>query len=150
LTKADGKWPPPSDYLDQSFINAHEGIFTQEGVASRIVSKSAYNKFGIGKPDQWSSEFVSTKSDIDKVLNESGGDLNQIASQLGIPSSQLQGGLVRIDFDLSKNSVFMPSGNEWGANDLWIPSGILPTGKLESVVHTNGMLEGVDYIVKDL
>jgi hypothetical protein len=28
----------------------------------------------------------------------------------------------------------MPSGNETGANDLWIPGGRLPDGNLEAVI----------------
>lgn len=42
------------------------------------------------------------------------------------------------------------TGNEWGANSQWILGGKLPQGDLEAVVHTEGMINGRDYIVTDI
>lgn len=44
----------------------------------------------------------------------------------------------------------MPSGNEFGANDKWLPGGILPEGNLEAIIKTEGLKEGVHYTVKYL
>ena len=44
----------------------------------------------------------------------------------------------------------MPSGNEFGENTQWLPGGKLPTGQLEAVVKTEGLIEDVDYTIKDL
>lgn len=54
--------------------------------------------------------------------------------KLGIPPTQLQeGALVRIDFKISdRYKVEVPSGNEFGTNDLWLPGGKLPNGKIRS------------------
>lgn len=40
--------------------------------------------------------------------------------------------------------------NEWGANDKWLPGGVLPEGNLEAIIKTEGLKEGVHYTVKYL
>lgn len=43
--------------------------------------------------------------------------------------------LVRIDIpNVKKQNIRMPTGNENGANDLWLPSGKLPKGYSEAVM----------------
>jgi len=56
---------------------------------------------------------------------------------LGIPAGSWQGKeFVRIDIpNPNASGVRLPSGNESGANPLWIPGGQLPGGKLEAVVN---------------
>jgi hypothetical protein len=44
----------------------------------------------------------------------------------------------------------MPSGNEFGTNAQWLPGGKLPTGQLEAVVNTDGMIKNIDYTVNDI
>jgi len=134
-----GSRPKPSTYLDVNYITKHLAKF-KDG-ASRIVKKSDFEEFGIGKP-----EFVATKVDIDKILTL---PIDKQAEKLGIPVDQLRDGqFVRVDF--SGNKVEMPSGNEWGANDQWLPGGVTSGGLDEAIVKTEGMVEGVDYIVKNL
>ena len=41
--------------------------------------------------------------------------------------------------ELTSSDVRMPSGNETGANDSWIPFGHLPTGIPEGVHEKNGL-----------
>ena len=56
-----------------------------------------------------------------------------------------------MDFKVTKRcKVYMPSGNEFGENTQWLPGGKLPTGQLEAVVKTEGLIEDVDYTIKDL
>lgn len=114
--------------------------------------KDSHLQYGVGKPDAGKTEFVSLKSDMDNLLNQANGDINIVASGLAVPVDQLQGGLVRIDFNISNsgNQVFMPTGNEFGANAQWLPGGKLPNGKSEAIVKTEGMIEGIDYLVEDL
>jgi hypothetical protein len=148
-----GKRPQPSTYLSASYIQQHLAKFENEGMVSRIVTKKSYDDYGIGKPDAGKTEFVSTKSSIDAIINRTNGNINQIATDLGIPLSQLEngGGLVRIDFNLtSKHKVFIPTGNEFGTNPLWLPGGKLPTGEVEAIVKTEGMIKNVDYTVKEI
>ncbi|WP_018691112.1 hypothetical protein [Algicola sagamiensis] len=130
-----GERPAPSTYLPQSYIRIHLSYF-QAG-ASYLVSKAALDRWGrnpVGRPD---GQFVSTKSDIDNLLKKTQGDLALIEEELGIPAGTWQGKpFVRIDIPQpSQFHLRLPSGNESGANTLWIPGGRLPTGKLEAVVN---------------
>ncbi|MBW7869968.1 MAG: hypothetical protein H3C39_02785 [Flavobacteriia bacterium] len=149
LEKPKGSRPDPKEYLTTSYIKEHIELFEKEGIASRIVSEETFKKRGIGKPDIGKTEFVSRKSDIDDILMLS---IEEQSIKLGIPLEQIEKhGIVRIDFKLSKDvKVEMPSGNEWGANDKWLPGGILPEGNLEATIKTEGLKEGVHYTVKYL
>ena len=141
--------PLPETYLHSRFIHTHLREF--DGGASRLVDKSTYNKYGVGKPDAGKTEFVSTKENIDKILRDSGGEKDKIAKRLGIPSTSFSGQLVRIDFrPTTKYKPKMPSGNECGANAQWQPGGKLPDGDLEAVIETKEMQEGVDYTVSEI
>ncbi len=44
----------------------------------------------------------------------------------------------------------MPSGNEFAANDDWIPGGVLPKGNLEVIIKTEGLKENIHYTIKYL
>ncbi|MDH7913761.1 hypothetical protein [Winogradskyella sp. SYSU M77433] len=146
-----GKRPKPSLYLPKTYIKNHLELFLNEGVASRIVLKKDYLKYGIGKPDLGKTEFLSLKSQIDKLLKQANGDVSNLSKTLGVPEEQLKGGLVRIDFKLSKKSkLVFPEGNEFGANPQWLPGGKLPTGELEIVIKTEGLILNKDYRVYDI
>lgn len=144
-----GERPLPSTYLKRKYIKHHLRKFEKEGVASRIVSKNDFVNFGVGKPDKGKTEFVGLKSEIDFLLSL---PLIEQANKLGIPVEQLQNGyLLRINFSLSDDyKVFMPSGNEFGANPKWIPGGKLPTGLHEAIIRTEGMKLNVHYFVTNL
>ncbi|SEM47066.1 filamentous hemagglutinin [Chryseobacterium taichungense] len=142
--------PSPTQCFVPEHVIEHYNLFQKEGTASRIVTKEAFEKYGIGKPGLGKTEFFSRKSDIDDILMLL---REEQAKKLGIPIKQLEkDGLVRIDFDLSKKDVKieMPSGNEWGANDQWIPGGILPDGNLEVIIRTEGLIENTHYTIKYL
>ncbi len=147
-----GARPAPSTYLSFSYVDNHLAKFTNEGVGSRILLKKTHDKYGVGKPDVGKTEFISLKSDMDRLIAKSKGDIKEIAKSLGIDESQLAGGsLVRIDFKFSsKHKPYIPTGNEFGANDKWIPGGRLPDGDLEVIVETEKMVKDIDYIVTDL
>ncbi|NJN27994.1 MAG: fibronectin type III domain-containing protein [Cyclobacteriaceae bacterium] len=142
LSKPKGSRPDPSDYLSQKYIDDHLAKFDDGG--SRIVSKNAYDEYGIGKPDNGKTEFIATKSEVDEILKL---PIEQQAEKLGIPIDQLQnGGIVRVDFKPT-DKIEIPSGNEFGANDQWIPGGKTDGGTLEAIVKTEGMTLDVDYTV---
>lgn len=44
----------------------------------------------------------------------------------------------------------MPTGNEFGTNNLWIPGGKLPEGNSEAIIKTEGMIKDIDYSVKEI
>jgi hypothetical protein len=145
-----GLRPTPDSYLPSTYIEDHLRNF--EDGAARIILRSAYEEYGIGKPDLGRTEFVLTKADADAIISESGGDPVRIAARLGVPEDQLVGdSMVVVHFN--STSIFdanIPSGNEWGANSQWLPGGRLPGGDLEAVVHTEGMINGRDYTVTDI
>ncbi|EMH4163192.1 hypothetical protein RJ498_002457 [Pluralibacter gergoviae] len=90
-----GEKPEHSSYLPGRYIQDHANEFSKG--ASRIVSKNDYNKYGLGKPDEWGSEFVSSKKNMDLIIKES--ESSKLSERLGIPKEQLEnGGLLKISF----------------------------------------------------
>lgn len=149
LEKPKYERPNPKEYLKADYIKEHSDLFQKEGIASRIVPKDKFEEFGVGKPDIEKTEFVSRKSDIDDILMLS---IEEQSAKLGIPIKKIENGdVVRIDFKLSKEvKIEMPSGNEWGTNQNWIPGGVLPEGNLEAIIRTEGLKENVHFTIKYL
>ena len=130
-----GKRPAPETYLKRRYIRRHLKNF--KAGASCIVSKELLERHhgdSIGKADN--SQFIMMKSEMDSVLMRSHGDLSRIEHELGIPAGAWKHRvLVRIDIPKPKKlRLRMPSGNEIGANALWLPGGLLPTGYKEAVI----------------
>lgn len=130
-----GKRPAPETYLKRRYIRRHLKNF--KAGASCIVSKELLERHhgdSIGKADN--SQFIMMKSEMDSVLMRSHGDLSRIEHELGIPAGAWKHRvLVRIDIPKPKKlRLRMPSGNEIGANVLWLPGGLLPTGYKEAVI----------------
>ena len=130
-----GKRPAPETYLKRRYIRRHLKNF--KAGASCIVSKELLERYhgdSIGKADN--SQFIMMKSEMDSVLIRSHGDLSRIEHELGIPAGAWKHRvLVRIDIPKPKKlRLRMPSGNEIGANALWLPGGLLPTGYKEAVI----------------
>ena len=130
-----GKRPAPETYLKRRYIRRHLKNF--KAGASCIVSKELLERYhgdSIGKADN--SQFIMMKSEMDSVLMRSHGDLSRIEHELGIPAGAWKHRvLVRIDIPKPKKlKLRMPSGNEIGANVLWLPGGLLPTGYKEAVI----------------
>ena len=135
LSIPKGKRPAPETYLRRRYIRRHLKNF-KAGV-SCIVSKELLERHhgdSIGKADN--SQFIMMKSEMDSVLMRSHGDLSRIEHELGIPAGAWKHRvLVRIDIPKPKKlKLRMPSGNEIGANVLWLPGGLLPTGYKEAVI----------------
>jgi Papain fold toxin 1, glutamine deamidase len=150
LATEKGQRPPPESYLPLEYIVAHLRNF--EGGATRILIRSDFEEYGIGKPDAGRSEFVLTREAADTMIAESGGSPINLAQKLGIPEDQLANdSLVILEFHRTDSyTAHMPSGNEWGANDQWLPGGKLPRGDLEAIVPTEGMVNGRDYTARDI
>ena len=130
-----GKRPAPETYLKRRYIRRHLKNF--KAGASCIVSKELLERYhgdSIGKADN--SQFIMMKSEMDSVLMRSHGELSRIEHELGIPAGAWKHRvLVRIDIPKPKKlKLRMPSGNEIGANVLWLPGGLLPTGYKEAVI----------------
>ena len=78
-------------------------------------------------------KFIGLRSDMEGVIrkyNDSNKNLNVLISD--------------------RYKVEVPSGNEFATNDLWLPRGKLPNGKLEAIIKTEGMVKDIDYSIKDI
>ena len=82
------------------------------------------------------SQFVMPKAQMDDLVARTGGDVGKLEQALGIPEGAWTNReMVQINIATPRDfNVRMPSGNEMGANNLWLPGGRLPTGQLEAVV----------------
>lgn len=158
--KADSDWTPdsivswkgdapdPSEYLDGDYVKQHLARF--ENGASRIYFSDSLDVYGPGQRDH--STFVFPVDELDRVINETGGNAHEIAKRLGIDAKYFH-----VDEDIDKplldveiryfspdelDNLRIPSGNEAGANKNWIPGGYLPTGIPEAVIDVPGSATG--------
>ncbi len=124
----------PNVYLNESYILTHLQKFDQGG--SYIVPTEYLDEYGrvlIGRPD---GQFLSPKSEIDELLAKANGDISVIEQALAIPQGLWHGKqLSRIDVpNTFAHNRRIPNGKEEGANDKWLPGGVLPTGYSEAVI----------------
>ncbi len=147
LATDKGDRPDPSDYLSPGYIEQHLEKF-HDG-ACRFMPENNLEKYGIAQRD--GTAFVMPKSEADALLAASGGDLCAIERSLGLPEGFLDSNnLVRIDIAHPQDyNLRIPSGNEAGANEQWIPGGVLPDGVSEAVVD-GGQIPGNGYTVTDV
>lgn len=130
-----GNRPNPSNYLKWRYRQRHQRNFRRG--ASFLTQKNILDKYGrtiLGRQD---GLFVMCKKEMDDLLQKANGQLNYVETELGIPDGMWKNTeIIRIDIRRPKKlKLRLPSGNETGANDLWIPGGKLPNGYLESVIN---------------
>lgn len=142
-----GQRPDPSLYLAPEYISQHLEKF-QDG-ATRFMPESNLEKYGIAQRD--GTSFVIPKDDADAMLVRTQGDPRALERELGLPEHFLDSHkVVRVDVPHPNDAnVRMPSGNEAGANDQWLPGGRLPDGTPEAVID-GGRLGPDSYNVSDL
>ena len=136
-----GSRPDPKTYVNSEYLTKHFAEF--DDGATVIQTEWAYTNYSeangfVGVPDD-NTLFVMPKKYADKVIQNSNGNINYIEEKLGFPKGYFKygGGLVRIDIeDLSGLDLRLPSGNETGANSLWIPGGETSGGVPEAVLNT--------------
>lgn len=129
--------PDPSTYLSPSYISEHLAEF--DGGASRFMTEDNLNKYGIGQRD--GTSFVMPSQEANSLLEAAGGNARALEEALGLPENFLETNkLVRVDILNPKElNLRIPSGNEAGTNDLWIPGGRLPNGNLEAVIDVGSV-----------
>ncbi len=127
-----GQRPDPSEYLSANYIKEHLALFNDG--ATRFMTKKNLDKYGVGQRD--GTAFVMTKKQADELLTSTNGNPRKMEKALGLPENFLEGNeLVRVDIPNPKElNVRIPSGNEAGANEMWIPGGKLPDGMVEAVI----------------
>ncbi|HEX5254053.1 MAG TPA: hypothetical protein VFW69_09305 [Mycobacterium sp.] len=132
-----GARPDPSDYLPSQYIESQLQKFNDG--ATRFMPESNLEKYGIA---QWDgTSFVMPKHEADAMTAATGGDLRAMETELGLPQGLLDSNkIVRIDIADPKDfNLRIPSGNEAGANEQWIPGGVLPNGSSEAVVDAGSI-----------
>ena len=155
-THSSGKWPVPSEYLNQSYIDAHLAKF--DGEVSTLTFENSINTYNqIGRDN---GLFILTKSEMDDLLIKTGGDISLIETELGIPTGTWNNRindplkpdkLIRVDIKKSKNhNLRMATGNEDAANDLWLPGGKTPKNHLEAVINPVSASETNSYIKTEI
>ena len=116
---------------------------------TKFVTKTNYDKYGIAQRD--GTSFVLPKTEADALLKSTGGNPRALEEALGLPENFLDGNtLMRVDVAKPKElNLRVPSGNEAGANDLWLPGGKLPNGNREAIIDAEG-IKPENLFVKDL
>lgn len=130
-----GNRPNPSNYLKWRYRHRHQRNFRRG--ASFLTQKNILDKYGRAIVGRQDGLFVMCKKEMDDLLQKANGRLSYVETELGIPAGMWQNSeIIRIDIRRPKKlQLRLPSGNETGANELWIPGGKLPNGYLESVIN---------------
>lgn len=133
LAAPKGSRPDPSEYLPPDYIRQHLEKF-HEGV-TRFMPESNLDKYGIAQRD--GTSFVMPTSEADALIEATHGDPRALERALGLVDGFLDSNkIVRIDISCpNEYDLRIPSGNEAGANEQWIPGGILPDGGSEAVIN---------------
>lgn len=142
-----GGRPDPSEYLSSEYIQNHLQKFNDG--ATRFMPESNLEKYGIAQRD--GTSFVMPSHEADAMTAATRGDLRAMENELGLPHGFLDSNkIVRIDIsDPDEFNLRVPSGNEAGANEQWIPGGALPNGASEAVVD-GGLIPPDRYTVTDV
>lgn len=92
-----------------------------------------FEDFGIGQRD--GTTFVFPTSKVDELMESTRGDPTALEKALGLPGGYFKDNVIRVDIkDPQHYNLRVPSGNEAGANKLWLPGGFLPRGMPEAVI----------------
>jgi hypothetical protein len=122
LNTPKGSRPDPNTYLSQKYIDDHLKKF-DDGAVRFTTDK--YPTLGTDEA------FVMPKSEFDKLMTKTGGDLSLIEKELALKEGTLTGDNAVIAWIKKEDfsDIRMSSGRETGANpDLWIPGGKTANG----------------------
>lgn len=100
----------------------------------RFTTQKNIDDFGsIGS----SSAFAIPKKEFDELLRKTNNNFSEVEEALGLFPGTLTNGDAVIAWVKKEDlgAVNLPSGNERGANDNWLPGGITSGGISEGVVN---------------
>jgi len=142
-----GTRPEPSDCLPADFICSHLKRF-EEG-ASKFMLSDNLAAFGIGQRD--GTTFVFPSSELETLMTNVDGDRTMLEKSLRLPDGYFSAyAVVRVDIpEPGGYGLRLPSGNEAGANDQWLPGGFLPRGMPEAVID-GAEVPTNEYVVTDM
>ncbi|MDD0854140.1 hypothetical protein HBN50_13590 [Halobacteriovorax sp. GB3] len=140
--------PDPKTYLSEEYISKHLKQF--DDGATRFMSKKNLDRYGPSQID--GTSFIMPKTEADDLLKKANGNKRVLEDALGLRPGQLDvEELVRVDIANPREfNLRIPSGNEAGAIDLWLPGGKLPQGGNEAVIDLDIMDEGLGWIASEL
>ena len=134
--KANGETlPDPSTYMSQADIDSHLAQF-DDGAVRFFIPHSSGN---IGPRDA----FVFPKSAIDDLYQRTGGNIRAVETELGLPQGYFNNAQVAV---IDNPRVQMPTGNELGANDQWLPGGYTSGGIPEATLPGTTSVDDVTVI----
>lgn len=126
--------PDPSTYMSADRISAHLRPFEESG-AIKLTPQSSLDKHGtLGPP---SGGFVLPRSEFERLVEETGGDLGKLEDALQMRPGELSSGDTVIAYIAPEDlrGLRVPSGGELGAwEGLWVPGGFTGRGVPEAVV----------------
>jgi hypothetical protein len=130
LAMEKGTRPDPSEYLSPEYIEHHLEQFNHGG--TRFMLDENLKQYGISQRD--GTTFLFPTSVVDPLLAK--GDFAALESALGLPQGYFKDyNVIRVDIPHPDDyNLRMPSGNEAGANEYWLPGGHLPEGMPEAVI----------------
>lgn len=137
LAKPKGARPPVETYMSAAQRATHLAAF--DGGVVRITSRSAVAKYGSLGPQ---GGFVTSAQEFSAILKEAGGNLKIVEQRLGLDPGTLKDGDTLIAYVKREDATGLriPTGNEGGANDRWVPGGYTSGNVIEAVVDfTKGM-----------
>jgi len=142
-----GMRPDPTEYLSETYIAKHLAQFDDGAV--RFMKKSQFEKYGVSQVD--GTSFVMSKKEAEILISKANGKKSLYEKALGYPEGTLKNDvLIRVDIpNPKKYGARLPSGNEAGANPLWIPGGKLPNGNVEAVLDLKNISDK-DFVVNIL
>lgn len=124
----------PSTYMSDSQIRAHLQPFETSG-AIKLTPQKTIDQYGtLGPPD---GGFVMPRSEFERLVEETGGDLGQLEARLQMRPGELTSGDTVIAYIAPEDlaGLRVPSGNERGAwEGLWVPGGYTGQGVPEAVI----------------
>lgn len=136
-----GDRPPVTDYLKQTYINAHTSKFTQEG-AGFIIVKSWTESGDEAFTTLPSRKFVGLRSEMDNIINQyktQGNDWTILRDELNLGENTNLANeeiyYITIDGNDSRFTFEIPNGNESGAIiGEWEPGGYTKNGTTEAAL----------------
>jgi hypothetical protein len=121
-----GERPDPSTYLSPEYIDQHLSQF-------RNGATKIYASVPTGAVGPAEGTFVMPSSVADDLIRQANGDVKVLEQLLGFAPGDLGDAPVRVDV-AEPHGLRMPTGNERGVNDYWLPGGYTSGGVPEAII----------------
>lgn len=126
--------PDPATYMPADRIARHLDAFRESGAIKLTPQRTLTEHGTLGPPG---GGFVIPRSEFERLVQETGGDLAKLENKLQMRPGELTSGDTVIAYIAPEDlrGLRMPSGRELGAWDgLWVPGGFTGRGVPEAVV----------------